>query len=355
MRKKFKIENLKLKIPRVAIAMSGGVDSSTAAKILKDEGFDCLGIFMRLGIERGCCDEAAARKVCQKIGIKFYPIDVKRQFDYDVKEYFLKAYDKGITPNPCVKCNQLIKFGELFKKARALGCEYLATGHYVKLKKAGKIYKIFRARDLTKDQTYFLYNLTQGQLKHLLFPLGDSIKKEIKARAAKNKLPNLKTESQDICFLPGDHNNYLKKYLRLKKGKIVDTLGDIVGEHQGLPLYTAGQRKGVEIGGSGPYYVTGRDFKTNILYVTSDSDDPALSGDYLLAEKVNWISGQPPKLPFKCFAVIRHHHPEVSCTIIKGEGGLLVVKFAKPQRAITPGQSVVFYKKSELLGGGIIE
>ncbi|MDD4901888.1 MAG: tRNA 2-thiouridine(34) synthase MnmA [Patescibacteria group bacterium] len=370
------IENRKSKIAnrRVAVAMSGGVDSSTTAKILKDQGFDCLGVFMRLGIERGCCDEAAARAVCQKIGIKFYPVDVKRRFNHDVKEYFLKAYERGITPNPCVKCNQLIKFGELLKKARALGCDYLATGHYVKLRNVKSrrnakscvpgnsnaksrvpTYKIYRAKDLSKDQTYFLYNLTQEQLKHVIFPMGDLVKEKVKAAAARAKLPNLKTESQDVCFLSGDHNDYLKKYLQLKKGKIVDTFGKIVGGHQGLPLYTIGQRKGVEIGGKGPYYVTGRDFKTNTLYVTNDPDDPALSGEYLLAEKVNWISGLAPKLPFKCSAVIRYHHPEVLCTITKGDRGLLVVKFRQPQRAITPGQSVVFYKKNELLGGGIIK
>jgi tRNA-uridine 2-sulfurtransferase len=339
---------------KVAIAMSGGVDSSTSAKILKDQGYDCLGIFMRLGIERGCCDEEAARKVCQKIGIKFYPIDLRRAFNKDVKEYFLKSYQGGLTPNPCVKCNQLIKFGELLKRARSLGCEYLATGHYVKLKKIGGVYRLFRAKDIAKDQTYFLYNLTQSQLKHLIFPMGDSIKEKIKALARKEKLPNLKTESQDICFLPGDHRDFLKKNLKHAKGDIKTATGEIVGRHEGLPFYTIGQRKGVEIGGQGPYYVIGRDFGTNTLYVTNDPNDPALSGDYLLAEKVNWISDKQPKLPFKCSAVIRYHHPEVPCTITKGDGGLLVIKFAKPQRAITPGQSVVFYKKDELLGGGII-
>jgi tRNA-uridine 2-sulfurtransferase len=340
---------------KIAIAMSGGVDSSTAAKILKDKDFDCLGIFMRLGVERGCCDEAAARQVCQKLGIRFYPVDLKSAFDKDVKEYFLKAYQSGVTPNPCVKCNQFIKFGELFKKAKALGCDYLATGHYVKLKKIGKAYKIFRAKDSTKDQTYFLYNLTQEQLKHILFPLGYLTKKDVKADAKKAKLPNLKTESQDVCFLHGEHNEYLKKNLRLKKGEIKKADGTIVGKHQGLPLYTIGQRKGVEIGGAGPYYVISKDYEANILYVTNKADDPALSAKYLLAENVSWISGQAPKLPFKCSATIRYRHPEVPCIITKREdSGEYVIEFSEPQRAITAGQSVVFYKKDELLGGGII-
>jgi tRNA-specific 2-thiouridylase len=375
-----------MKKNKVAIAMSGGVDSSMAAKILKFQGYEVLGVFMRLGIERGCCDEAAARKVCQKLGIKFYPVDVRARFKKEVKDYFLSAYQAGITPNPCVKCNQLIKFGELLKKARALGCEYLATGHYIKIRRSAKscgrnfdakknakscvpTYRIFRAKDLSKDQTYFLYNLTQEQLKHILFPIGDLIKKNIKADAKKNKLPHLKTESQDVCFLAGEHNEFLKENLKMKKGLIKTLKGEILGEHQGLPLYTIGQRKGVEIGGTGPYYVVGRDFKTNTLYVTNDPADPALSGKSLIAEKVNWISGQAPKFPFHCQAVIRYRHPAVPCIVkkipSKKRGGRnrpgcviiadkFLVEFSAPQRAITPGQSIVFYKKNELLGGGII-
>jgi|WetSurMetagenome_2_1015567.scaffolds.fasta_scaffold01305_8 tRNA-uridine 2-sulfurtransferase len=344
-----------MKKNKVAIAMSGGVDSSTAAKIFKDQGYDCLGVFMRLGVERGCCDEAAARAVCQKLGIKFYPVDVRRQFNREVKEYFLKSYEQGITPNPCVKCNQFIKFGALLKKARALGCDFLATGHYVKLKKIKNIYKIYRAKDLSKDQTYFLYNLTQEQLKHLLFPLGGLIKKSVKAEAAKEKLPNLKTESQDVCFLSGDHNDFLKKHLKLKAGPIKKLDGEIIGQHQGLPLYTIGQRKGVEIGGDGPYYVVSRDFETNTLFVADKSDDQALNENFLLAKNVNWISGIAPKLPFSCSAVIRYRHSEVKCKIKKKIEEKYVVEFDKPVRAITPGQSVVFYKNNELLGGGIID
>jgi tRNA-uridine 2-sulfurtransferase len=339
---------------KIAIAMSGGVDSSTTAKIFKEKGYDCLGIFMRLGIERGCCDEAAARAVCQKIGIKFYPLDLKPQFNREVKEYFLQSYEKGITPNPCVKCNQFIKFGALLKKASALGCDYLTTGHYVKLKKIKGSYKIYRAKDLSKDQTYFLYNLKQEQLRQILFPMGDLIKEKVKAKAAKEKLPNLKTESQDVCFMSGDHNEFLKEKLKMKKGPIRTLAGEIVGEHQGLPLYTIGQRKGVEIGGSGPYYVVSRDFKTNTLFVTDKSNDPALSGTSLIAENVNWIAGIAPKLPFKCSAVIRYRHSAVSCLIEKVEAETFKVKFSQPQRAITPGQSVVFYKGDELLGGGVI-
>ncbi|MDD5527989.1 MAG: tRNA 2-thiouridine(34) synthase MnmA [Patescibacteria group bacterium] len=350
----FPISNFKFHQPRVAIAMSGGVDSSISAQILRQQGYDCLGVFMRLGIDSGCCEEEAARAVSQKIGIKFYPVDMQRAFNKEVKQYFLKAYQGRLTPNPCVKCNQFIKFGALLKKVRDLGADYLATGHYAKLKKIHGAYHLFRAKDTAKDQTYFLYNLNQGQLKHILFPMGDLIKEKIKVIAHKEKLPNTKTESQDVCFLSGDHREFLRKNLKNVKGDIKTSSGELIGRHEGLPFYTIGQRKGVEIGGKGPFYVIGRDFKANTLYVTNKADDPALSGDYLLAEKVNWISGRPPKFPFKCSAVIRYHHPQAPCVITQSDGGLLTVKFKQPQRAITPGQSVVFYKKDELLGGGII-
>lgn len=353
---KLKNKNSKLKIrPRVAIAMSGGVDSSTVARILRDKGYDCVGVFMRLGIERGCCDEAAARRVCNKLGIKFYPLDVRARFKKEVKDYFLKSYEKGVTPNPCVACNKFIKFGELLKKAESLGCDHLATGHYIKIKKVGKAFKLYKAKDSSKDQSYFLYNLTQKDLSRVLFPLGDSIKETLKKRAVKDDLPYLKEESQDICFLAGEHNEFLKKNIKLRKGPIATMDGEVVGQHQGLPLYTVGQRKGVELGGKGPYYVVRGDLATNTLYVTNRPDDEALFSDRLQAVKVNWLSGSEPKFPLKCSAVIRYRHKMVDCTVREGGKGVLDVSFSQPQRAVTPGQSVVFYKKDELLGGGIIK
>lgn len=358
---KLKIKNSKFKIsrPKVAVAMSGGLDSSTAAKLLQKKGYECLGIFMRLGIEKGCCDEAAARRVCQKLGMKFYPLDLARQFKKEVKDYFLKSYAKGLTPNPCVNCNKFLKFGALLEKAKALGCDHLATGHYVKLKKTGKTFKVHRARDAKKDQTYFLYNLTPDQLKHVLFPMGDLIKEKARAAADKEKLPYLKDESQDICFLAAkdgrgsDHNDFLRANLKLKPGPIKDQAGEIVGQHSGLPLYTVGQRKGVEIGGVGPFYVVRADYKNNTLHVTNNPDDPALRGKELVIEEINWLSGREPKFPFKCQAVIRYRHPAQACVLKKGKNGYEVV-FSEPQRAITPGQSAVFYRGDELLGGGVI-
>lgn len=339
---------------KVLVAMSGGVDSSTAAKILVKKGYQCIGVFMRLGICGSCCDEGATRRVCQKLGIRFYPVDLSHQFKKEVKDYFLDAYQRGLTPNPCVACNKFIKFGELLKIARKLGCYHLATGHYVKLKKIGKKYKIYRPADKKKDQTYFLYNLTQESLKHILFPLGDFKKEKIREEADKEKLPCLKKESQDICFLPGDHNVFLKDYIKPKKGPIKTLSGKKLSEHKGLPFYTIGQRKGIEIGGTGPYYAVRADYKTNTLYVTKDSKEPALFRDILKAKNVNWLGVNEPKYPLNCQAVIRYRHKEVPCVVKSGKKSLILVKFESLQRAITPGQSVVFYKGSELLGGGII-
>lgn len=384
-----------LKRLKVVIAISGGVDSSAAAFLLQKQGYEVIGMFMRLapldsspcgiedniqqdkyltglGVDKQQESEDAARRVCQKLGIKFYPINLARQFKKEVIDYFLNSYVRGLTPNPCVKCNQVIKFGYLLEQAKKTGADFLATGHYVQNSKfkilrqladSKFIYKLFRGKDKDKDQSYFLYNLTQEQLARVLFPLGGYTKIQVKKIANKAEMPYLKKESQDICFLTGDHNDFLKKHLNLKSGKIKILDGKIVGEHQGLPLYTIGQRKGVEIGGIGPFYVAKCDYKANTLYVVKDCDDPVLYSNKLIAENVNWISGKEPKLPLQCEAVIRYHHQPVKCIVVVGTGHCPVqqnnrrkylIKFKKPQRAVTPGQSVVLYQGDEVLGGGII-
>ncbi|MBD3247912.1 tRNA 2-thiouridine(34) synthase MnmA [Candidatus Falkowbacteria bacterium] len=341
------------KSKKVVVAMSGGLDSSTAAKILKDKGYEVIGIFMCFGIDGKCCDQGRARRVCRELGIKFYPVDLSHQFKKRVKDYFLQAYEKGLTPNPCAACNKFIKFGELLKIAKQLGCEYLATGHYIKLKKEKGVYKVLRPADKKKDQTYFLYSLTQDQLKHLLFPLADKKKDNIRKEAQKHGLPYIKKESQDVCFLPDDHNIYLKQNLKLKPGEIKTLDGKVVGRHQGLPLYTIGQRRGIEIGGSGPYYVARKDQKDNVLYVSEGNEDPGLYKKETIIKDINWISGQEPKMPFSCQAVIRYGHKEAPCQVeIAGKKRKVV--FAEAQRAITPGQNIAFYKQDELLGGGVI-
>ena len=384
-----------LKKKLIAVAMSGGVDSSTTALLLKKQGFEPMGFFMRL-IDRQTAGELAARKVCRKLNIKFYVIDLSKQFKKLVIDYFLTGYRTGLTPNPCIRCNQLIKFGELLKAVKSLGADYLATGHYVKIfppkadqplaEKIKNKYKLLRAKDKTKDQSYFLYTLTQKQLTSILFPLGNYTKKQVRQIAERADLPYLKQESQDICFLAGgDHNNFLRQNLKLtpgpivlfpslKKGRIAPLVkggrGVIIGQHQGLPLYTIGQRRGVKIGGSGPYYVVKTDYKTNTLFVVKNYNDLRLFGKQLTATKVNWLSGKQPKFPLTCQAVIRYRHPAVKCKItplVKGGKGIyaplkkggrgvnVLVRFSQPQRAITLGQSVVFYQGNQVLGGGVIK
>ena len=374
-----------LRCSKVVVAMSGGVDSSAAVFLLQKQGYDVIGMFMRL-INNGD-DEHAARRVCAKLGVKFYPVNYSRQFEKEVIDYFIESYKQGLTPNPCVRCNRLIKFGALLKSAREVGADFLATGHYARLRreiqnfksqitnkyqisniksqitemqinKLSIKYKLLRGKDESKDQSYFLYNLGQKQLTKILFPLGEYTKEEVKKIVDKAKLPYIKKESQDVCFLSGDHNDFLREKLILKKGDIKTLDGKKIGEHQGLPLYTIGQRRGVEIGGVGPFYAAKRDYKTNTLYVVSDRDDPALYSGKLIAGGVNWISGQEPKLPLSCQAVIRYRHQPVKCKVAKPPSGFkshsVAVVFSQPQRAVTPGQSVVLYNGDEVLGGGII-
>ena len=371
---------------RIAVAMSGGVDSSVAAKLLRDQGHEVVGIFLhfwkenqppllkggRGDFENKCCSAQAladARLVADKIGIPLYTLNFAGVFKKQVVDNFLDEYSKGQTPNPCVRCNKLVKLGYLIKQAKKLGFDYVASGHYARLrrefpisksqfpKKVNKklIYKLYKARDENKDQSYFLYTFDQKELAHLLFPLGNYTKTQVRGLAKKFKLPVAeKKESQEICFTPGkSHNEFLKRHLKLKPGAIKTMSGKIIGRHQGLPLYTVGQRKHIAIGGTGPYYAAKMDYKKNILYVVNDGNDKILYKNKLIFKNVNWLTGVEPKLPFKCQAVIRYRHKPVKCAVIK-VGKNYQVKFAKAQRAITPGQSVVFYSGQEILGGGII-
>jgi tRNA-specific 2-thiouridylase len=306
------------------------------------------------------------------LGIPLYTLNFDAIFKKAIVDDFLKVYASGQTPNPCVRCNKYIKFGELLRKVRALGTDYLATGHYVRLRRKtpnSKFqipkFELLMAKDKEKDQSYFLYNLGQQEFKHLLFPIGDYTKTEVRKLAMKFGLPTAeKRESQEVCFIPErDHNEFLKRHLKLKPGKIVTVKGSIVGQHLGLPLYTLGQRRGIGLGG-GPYYVIDFNQKKNQLIVTSNLQDPGLYQRQLKAKAVNWVSGQTPKLPLKCLAKVRYRQA-LSAAVVSKSGKDYLVKFNQPQRAVMPGQSVVFYKKTkkqknkktqlELLGGGIIK
>jgi tRNA-specific 2-thiouridylase len=366
----------KKKKKKVIVAMSGGVDSSVAAKLLKDQGYNVLGIFLyfwkeeKIGdfeFENKCCSVKAyldASRVCQKLGIRLYTLNFSREFKKDVVNNFLDEYKSGRTPNPCVLCNKLVKLGLLIKKAKQLGYDFVATGHYVRLKpeiqnpKSKIQKKLLRAKDRLKDQSYFLYRLNQEELSHLIFPLGNFTKDEVRKMAEKFKLPVAKKkDSQEVCFIPEkSHNEFLKRNLKMKSGPIKTIDRKIIGKHQGLPLYTIGQRKGVEIGGIGPFYVAQTDYKTNTLYVVKNENDAFLFKKELIAKDINWILDKLPKPPLKCQAVIRYRHQPVQCKITKLKfNNRYKVKFSKPQRAVTSGQSVVFYKNEEVLGGGVIE
>jgi tRNA-uridine 2-sulfurtransferase len=269
-----------------------------------------------------------------------------------VVDYFIADYKRGSTPNPCIACNKNIKFGELLKIASDIGADYLATGHYARIKK-DKIFKIYRPKDELKDQTYFLYNLNQPILEKIFFPLGDFLKNDIRKKALKLNIPFVQKESQDICFLKGDHNIFLKNNLKAKSGNII-LLEDNqkIGRHIGLPFYTLGQRRGIEIGGTGPYYAAKFDYKKNILYVSKDKDDPIMFSREFLIENANWIYNQ--KLPLNCEALIRYRHKGTNCVVNFFDEKRLKVELKNMERAVTPGQSAVFYRRGELLGGGII-
>ena len=355
--------------------MSGGVDSSVAAKLLIDEGHDVLGIFLSfwkdpksMGIENKCCSAKAladARAVCAKLNIRLYTLDFAEIFKKEIVDNFLHEYKIGNTPNPCVRCNKFVKIGLLIKKARSLGYEFVATGHYARIKKEKSlfssnhktIFKLLKGVDNKKDQSYYLYKFNQKELAHLIFPLGGYAKEEIRALAKKANLPvATKSESQEICFTPNDHNDFLRQYLPLKPGEIRDQDEEIVGGHKGLPLYTVGQRKGIEIGGVGPFYVVNKDKKNNILYITNDEHDEKLFQKEVLIKIVSWINPSV-QYPLDCLAVLRYGAKPVKCVVSKKntDTDQCHVSLSEKARAVTPGQSIVFYKGDEVLGGGVIE
>jgi tRNA-specific 2-thiouridylase len=376
---------------KVIVAMSGGVDSSVAAALLKRAGFDVIGVFMKfwaepeknglIGAWNRCCSpeaEARARKVAKILKIPFYVFNFEKEFKKRIVDYFLDGYKKGITPNPCIVCNKEIKFGLLLEKALALDADYIATGHYARTNLDWKNltknppgekvkFRLFRGKDKNKDQSYFLWMLNQKQLSRILFPIGDYTREEVENLARKFKLPVLKArKSVEICFIQTTINDFLARHLKQKPGQIIySTPGvgyRVIGQHQGLAFYTIGQRKGLGlVGGPAfakatagkPYYVLDKDLKKNLLIVTKNEKD--LLKKELICKNVNWISGIKPKLPLKIKAKIRYRHRLASATLTYNlQLKTYKLIFEKPQRAITPGQSVVLYKDEELLGGGII-
>ena len=352
-------------MPKVVIAMSGGVDSSVAAALLKQQGYDVVGMMLRLWSEPGkedsnrCCTPdsmAQARRVAAKLDIPFYAIDAKEIFRKTVVDFFLEGYAKAETPNPCLVCNRHIRWEFLFNHAKAMGADFMATGHYVRLKNEDGRVKLLKGVDPAKDQSYVLHVLTQDKLSQALFPVGDYPKPEIRAMAENMGLAVAKRpDSQDLCFLAGDdYRNFLGRNAPHinRPGKIVSREGMVLGEHSGLANYTIGQRKGLNLASPVPLYVLQKNAAENVLVVGAAE---ALGTQELLSVNVNWTSGEVPAGPFRAMVKSRYTARETPGLVTPLDNGTKVaVRFDLPQRDITPGQAAVFYDGDQVLGGGII-
>jgi len=352
----------------VVVAMSGGVDSSVAAALLVERGYNCIGIMMRLWAEVGvgegstnkCCSLESvhdARRVADTLGIPFYLINVEQPFKEKVVDFFIDGYSRGITPNPCIECNRHIRFDYLLNYARRLGADYLATGHYARLRYAddGKVH-LLKGVDEAKDQSYVLSVLGQDELHDVLFPVGEYPKSEVRRMAAERGLPTAsKHDSMDLCFIfDDDYRRFLRTWAAeaMRPGPIVDRRGKVYGQHSGLPGYTIGQRKGLGISGAAePLFVLELDYRNNALVVGTAAE---LGQDRLIAERVNWTLDEPPPAGARVQCKIRYKAKAVECTIFPIGQDCVEVQFDAPLRDITPGQGAVFYDGDLCLGGGVI-
>lgn len=346
--------------------MSGGVDSSVAAFLLKAAGYDCVGATMRLfdnddaqiPREKGCCsleDSEDAKSVCYRLGIPHYVFNFTAEFNRDVIDAFAEAYARGTTPNPCIDCNRYLKFGKLWHRAQELGCDFIASGHYARIERENNRYLLKKAVDLEKDQSYVLYAMTQELLAHTLFPLGGLTKEETREIARQQGFLNAeKRESQDICFVPD--GNYAKviegrRGETFPPGDFVDPRGNVLGRHRGIIRYTRGQRHGLGIAGPAPLYVVDIDAETNRVTLGNAEE---LKRRELSAKDFNWIAFDAPPTPFRAAAKIRYRQQEQGAVISPGDGGSVRIVFDTPQQGITPGQAVVVYDRDTVIGGGTI-
>ncbi len=354
--------------PRVVVAMSGGVDSSVALALLVRQGYDAVGVMAHFWAEASCdgsaapnkcCSpesEAIARQVCRRMGVPFYAVDLVDAFRRAVVEPFIADYLRGRTPNPCLACNRDVKFGLLLDYALAQGADYLATGHYVRIRREGDTFLLLRGLDARKDQSYVLHMLGQRELAHALFPLGEMTKEQVRALARELGLASAeRPESQEICFIrDNDYRRFLSDVAPegIRPGPIYNTAGERIGTHKGLPFYTIGQREGLGIAHTEPLYVLAIRAEDNALVVGPARE---LGRDTLVASRVSFVAGHPPPLPARVTAKIRYAAKEAPATLTRVEGDRAWVAFAAPLRDITPGQGVVFYDGEVVLGGGIIE
>lgn len=350
----------------VVVAMSGGVDSSVTALLLKQQGYKVIGMFMKNWEEKddqGSCraslDFEDVVRVCEQIDIPYYSVNFTKEYWDHVFTQFLQEFRLGYTPNPDVLCNREIKFKVLLEKALQIGADGLATGHYCRIESQGGRYSLLKGADQTKDQSYFLYTIQEKTLHKVMFPVGSVLKKDLRRIAKLHGLATSdKKDSTGICFIgKRDFKEFLSQHIAYHPGDFETMEGKLIGQHDGMAYYTPGQRKGMGIGGPGDaWFVAGKDPIRNVVKLVQGARHPALYCDELTATELSWISGAPPvSLPFFCKSKVRYRQPDQDCVITKIENGRVHVQFAIPQRAVTPRQSIVFYDDAVCLGGGIIE
>jgi len=338
---------------KVAVALSGGVDSSAAALLLKEAAYEVTGIHMRLWNSPSFDQQARrAEDICRILDIPYHQLDLQKEFESRVVDYFCREYQQGRTPNPCVACNEHMKFGILLDKALSLGADYLATGHYARVEHSRDGHRLLKATDTRGDQSYFLYTLTQEKLGRVLFPLGEHSRDEVKQMAKQTGLPTATKSSQDLCFISQkNYGSFLSQRFPSLPGEAVDTRGKKLGQHRGIAFYTIGQRHGLGLASGKPLYVIRIEPESNRIVLGHEKE---LYSQKLIAHKPNWISGKAPRGPVTPTAKIRYKSREAEAVPFFRNDSV-DVHFAQPQKAMTPGQAIVFYNADEVLGGGIID
>ncbi|MBS0621147.1 MAG: tRNA 2-thiouridine(34) synthase MnmA [Verrucomicrobia bacterium] len=349
-----------MKNKTVVVGMSGGVDSSVTALLLKKQGYNVIGMFMKNWEEKnssGVCKSAQDYEdvvsVCKQLDIPYYSVNFVNEYRERVFSHFLEELKAGYTPNPDILCNREIKFNVFLEKALSLGADALATGHYCQIQDG----TLQKGRDPQKDQSYFVYTLSSKTLPKILFPIGHLLKSEVRQIAADHGLAtSTKKDSTGICFIgKRDFKEFVGSYLSYQKGNFENLRGEVIGQHDGTAFYTIGQRKGLGIGGPGEaWFVVGKDVARNVVLIEQGTDHPSLYTSTLTATDLSWVSGHPPELPFSCHAKVRYRQKDAPCILESIDAGRAFVRFLEPQRAVTPRQSIVFYDQEICLGGGMI-